>query len=182
MRVRVSPCGPPSACAEEGQRAAATLAGAVSQLILGCRLGAFACYQHTGVPLLKLRCPRYRFLICLAAHHTPAPLVEFDRVSTLRRSVIAPGVDNLLQSSDRLTHLLIASALGAQLITAYDGGDPRRKSGTYDSAVGARFFCRFPPQLITALGSDPTTRASHASAPHWRNRVSNTACSCGVPR
>jgi hypothetical protein len=37
----------------EGQRGLPDrLAGAVSQLGLGCRLGAFACYQHVGVPLL----------------------------------------------------------------------------------------------------------------------------------
>src|SRR5688572_29294389 len=31
---------------------AAIMAGAVSQSRVGCRLGAFACYQHAGVPLL----------------------------------------------------------------------------------------------------------------------------------
>jgi len=29
------------------------MAGAVSQISVGCRSGAFACYQHAGVPLLS---------------------------------------------------------------------------------------------------------------------------------
>ena len=38
---------------QEGQRATAIMAGAVSQSGVGCRLGAFACFQHAGVPLLS---------------------------------------------------------------------------------------------------------------------------------
>src|SRR5436190_1059500 len=38
----------------EGQRAAAIMAGAVSQLRLGCRLGACACFQHARVPLFYI--------------------------------------------------------------------------------------------------------------------------------
>ena len=52
-RVLVLPCGP--SC-REGQRAAAIMAGAVSQSSVGCRLGAFACYQHAGVPLSVATC------------------------------------------------------------------------------------------------------------------------------
>jgi hypothetical protein len=56
------------------------MAGAVSQVIVGCRLGAFACFQHAGVPFF-FYAVRFVSASFLAAQHTPLALDENDRFS-----------------------------------------------------------------------------------------------------
>jgi hypothetical protein len=55
------------------------MAGAVSQIRLGCRLGAFACYQHAGVPL------RYYCAFCLTYTQL---LRQADRVCIVHETIM----------------------------------------------------------------------------------------------
>src|SRR5687767_672466 len=52
------------------------MAGAVSQSRVGCRLGAFACLPHAGVPLFF-----YALSFIYVAVITPRGIIDFDRVS-----------------------------------------------------------------------------------------------------